>query len=141
MSWLLRLAFFVVIAVLVYAWLRRGLARTRSERRHLSAALTAFQRDRLRLAESFLAAGRAANEAQRERWRSCRLDEQPPRLARDLATAELVALAGVRVEGEPSEGTAVFHWRSGRWTTEGRLAAGLTPGETLDRYRDTLEPV
>lgn len=141
MSWLLRLLALLVFAALAYAWLRRGLMRLRSERRHAADALAAFQRDRLRLAEAFLAAGRASEAGRSNAWRSCQLADSQPRLARDLATAELVALIGVTVEGEPRGGTAVFHWRARRWTTEGQLVAGLDPEQTLERYRDTLEPL
>lgn len=141
MSWLLRLLALLVFAVLAYVWLRRGLMRLRGERREAAGALAVFERDRVRLAEAFLAAGRAAEAGRSERWHSCQLAEDRPLLARDLATAELVALAGVSVEGVPGGGTAVFHWRGGRWTTEGRLVEGFDPEQTLERYRDTLEPL
>ena len=37
--------------------------------------------------------------------------------------------------------TAIFMFRDGRWTSEGRAIFNLEPAETLQRYEESLSPI
>lgn len=152
---LLRLALLGCLVVVAYAWVRRGLSRTRRARREVQKAAEAFARDP-NLGERFRAAAQATGKPRGLRWTRCDLSPEPPRLARDTATGELVALAGVTIGfeaipdgdmveveavGDLRDGTAVFVWRGGRWETDGRAVFNLPPDATLTRYADSLSPV
>lgn len=152
---LLRLALLLLLMVVAYAWVRRGLSRTRRARRDAQRAAEAFARDPA-LSERFRSAAQATGKPRGLIWTRCELSQEPPRLARDTATGELVALAGVTIGfeavpdgdmeeveavGDLRDGTAVFTWRGERWETDGRAVFNLPPDATLKRYADSLTPI
>ena len=77
-------------------------------------------------------------------------------LSRDRANGAIVGLVGVTIGFEAVEGggmeeveavgnlraaTAVFTHNGREWTTQGRAVFNLEPGEVVERYRESLEPV
>ena len=155
MLWLL-LYFTLVVAALAMAlgWVTLGLRRVRRAERTKAKALEAF-RHGADLAETFRAAAEATGKPRGLSWKRCELAAAPPLIAVDKATGELVALVGVTIAFEAVAGggmeeveavsalrdaTAVFHWREGRWQTEGRAVFNHSPEQTLERYRHHLAP-
>ena len=47
----------------------------------------------------------------------------------------------VEAVGNLRAATAVFDWKGGDWTTQGRAVFNLEPHEVLERYGESLEPV
>ena len=47
----------------------------------------------------------------------------------------------VEAVGNLRAATAVFTWKNGQWTTQGRAVFNLEPREVLERYRDSLDPL
>lgn len=152
---LLRVLLLGFALFVAYAWVRRGLGRSRRAERERRQATEAFATD-TGLGERFRAAAEATGKPRGLNWHRCELSEDPPILARDTATGELMALAGVTIafEATPDGGmeeveavsdlrdaTAVFAWRGSRWETDGRTVFNLRPAETLERYRDSLTAV
>lgn len=155
LGFLLRLALVAAAIAAAYVWVRRGLSRTRRARREAAAAAGAFADDRL-LSERFRAAAQANGKPRGLTWVRCELSQEPPLLAIDTATGELVALSGVTIAfeatpdggmeeveavGDLRDATAVFVWREGRWGTDGRAVFNLPPEATLKRYADSLLPL
>lgn len=155
LGFLLRLAVIAVAIAGAYVWVRRGLSRTRRSRREVATAAGAFATDQS-LSERFRGAAQANGKPRGLTWIRCELSEEPPRLARDTATGELVALVGVTIAfeatpdggmeeveavGDLRDATAVFVWRKGRWETDGRAVFNLPPEATLKRYADSLTPL
>lgn len=152
---LFRLLLLIAVCLAAYFWIRRGFGRSRRARREVATARAAFVANE-RLGELFRAAAQATGKPRGLRWKRCELTEEPPLLARDIASGELFALAGVTIafEAEPDgdmeeveavgdlrDATAVFAWREGRWQTDGRAVFNLPPAAALDRYRGSLLPV
>ncbi len=147
----------IVIAVIggvAAAWIWRRLRASRRLVRERLARLD-FDHRRAALEPAFLAAAAATGKPRGLRWKACQL--QPGAIfARDRSNGELFALAGATISFEAIEGgameeveavgnlragTAVFVFRNGRWTTDGRAVFNLEPREALARYSDSLEQV
>jgi hypothetical protein len=139
------------IAALV-AVRRQRAARSRAVR---AAALAGFSSRRADLENEFLAAAAATGKPRGLRWTACRL-EGAPTFAADRVNGELYSLMKATVSFEAVEGggmeeveavsnlraaTAVFVHRAGEWTTDGRVVFNLDPAESLNHYRESLEPV
>lgn len=154
--WLL-LYFALVVAALAVAfgWVTRGLRRVRVAERTQAKALEAFSRHRADLAETFRAAAQATGKPRGLSWKRCELASAAPLIAVDKVTGELVALVGVTIAfeavpggdmeeveavGDLRDATAVYHWRDGRWQTEGRAVFNHSPEQTLKRYHQHLAP-
>ena len=88
-------------------------------------------------------------------WEECDFDDDVA-YARDRHTDALSALVAVTVRFSAIEGggmedveavdnlraaTAVFHWRNGRWATEGRVLFNMNPSEAIHYYKADLEMV
>jgi hypothetical protein len=119
----------------------------------------AFSQRRRELHDEFFAAASASGKPRGLRWKA--LDwtvqgaEPEPLLARELgggfvallpATIQFEAVEGGDMEGLPAVGnlrnaTAVFHWRQGRWQTDGRAVFNLNPDEALAHYKDQYAPL
>ncbi|MEM9660075.1 MAG: hypothetical protein AAF961_17060 [Planctomycetota bacterium] len=136
-------------AVLGFFWRRWRAAQLDAKQR---LAMIDFVERSDELGASFLAAAGRLGKPRGLRWKSCTLRDDR-RFAKDRSTGELVGLASVEIGFEAIEGggmedveavgnirlaTSVFTWRDGEWTTDGRAVFNLDPGQTLERYADSL---
>jgi hypothetical protein len=107
------------------------------------------------LAEEFVRAAAATGKPRGLRWTRCDLAGEPL-FAIDPERRELVALVGATIAFEAIEGggmedveavgnlrsaTAVFVYRDGRWTTDGRVVFNLEPREAMERFGSSLVAV
>jgi hypothetical protein len=121
----------------------------------LSKAVLQYSEDRKSLEQSFFQAAAASGKPRGLKWKQCDFHEKPL-LTRDRSTGTFYGLTGVTVSFEAIAGgdmedveevanlrcaTAVFVYRNGHWTTDGRVIFNLEPHEVLQRYHDNLEPV
>lgn len=143
----------VVLAVIA-GWLWRRWRRAQlSARRRL--AMLDFAELRAGLQDEFLQAAAATGKPRGLRWKSCDLHEGVV-FAYDRTTGELYGLVGTTISFEAIEGggmedveavgnlrcaTAVFVYRGGSWTTDGRVVFNLEPDQALEHYRESLSPV
>jgi hypothetical protein len=122
---------------------------------HYRKARKDFHRQRERLEARFLTLASASGKPRGLRWTDCEFEDSVS-YARDRRTRRLSAFVGVTiafeaVAGGPMEdveavgnlraATAVFHFRDGRWHTEGRAMFNLNPTEAIHYYRDDFEMV
>lgn len=143
----------VVVALVAGVLWRRW--RTAQLKARKQLAMLEFDDQRSELAEMFLAAASATGKPRGLRWKSCELGAERC-FAEDRATGELLGLAGATISFEAIEGgdmedveavgnlrgaTAVFIYRDGRWTTDGRTVFNLEPAQTLERFSDALAPI
>jgi len=150
--WWIILASLLAGVALGFAWLRLRAGR-RTARERLARAT--FDDGRADLEPAFLAAAAATGKPRGLRWTGCQL-QRGAVFARDKATGELYALVGATVSFEAVAGggmeeveavgnlraaTAVFVFRNGQWTTDGRAVFNLEPAEAIKRFSDSLEPV
>jgi hypothetical protein len=133
-------------------WRRWRAAARRAQRQR---AMPEFEELREELAKQFLQAAAATGKPRGLRWTSVELTGQPV-FATDAASGALCALVGATISFEAVEGgdmeeveavgnlrsaTAVFIFRSGQWTTDGRVIFNLEPAEALTRFQSSLVPV
>lgn len=146
---------FSVFLLICVAWLIWAMLRPTLFARRIQRALRDFVRDRSKLESIFLDKAAASGKPRGLAWKSCAF--QPGLLlARDRANGDFVGLVGVTIGFEAIEGggmeeveavgnlraaTAVFTWRHGEWTTDGRAVFNLEPREVLERYRGNLDAV
>jgi hypothetical protein len=142
----------LALVALLVAWLWR-----RSHSDDVSRARRTWQRQRVTLHQELLRRAAASGRPRGLRWKAC--DAEPTAtLARDRASGQILAFVGVTVSfealaGGPMEeveavgnlraGTALFAYRRGKWTTDGRVLFNLDPQDALERYEgqiDVLEP-
>jgi hypothetical protein len=149
------ITWFLIFVLLMVAWLLWATVRPSLFTRRVQRALQHFVRDRESLEKAFFDAAAASGKPRGLAWKQCAF--QPGvLLARDRATGDLVGLVGVTISFEAIEGggmedveavgnlraaTAVFNWTGREWTTQGRAVFNLEPGEVLERYGDTLDPI
>lgn len=150
------LMIFAVLVVMITAAVLavRFFLRARSASRLLKA-VQQYSHDRNSLEQTFFETAAASGKPRGLKWKQCDFHEKPL-LARDRSTGEFYSLTGVTVSFEAIAGgdmedvqavgnlrcaTAVFVYRDGRWTTDGRVIFNLEPHEAVDRYRDSLEPL
>ena len=129
--------------------------RTVARRAQRQRAMPEFEVRREELAARFLQAAAATGKPRGLRWTSIELTGQPV-FATDAASGALCALVGATISFEAVEGgdmeeveavsnlrsaTAVFIFRSGQWTTDGRVIFNLEPAEALQRFQSALAPV
>jgi hypothetical protein len=130
-------------------------ARPRRQQQDAVRAREQFAKDREKLQAVFLTAAAATGKPRGLAWKACVLNDGVL-LARERGMNELLGLADATISFSAIEGggmeeveavgnlraaTAVFHWDGVRWTTRGRTIFNLEPGEALERYRESLEPV
>jgi hypothetical protein len=153
---MLRFLFWLLLfAVAITAWLIWGRFRRALLIRRIDRARQDFTAHRAAFDEQFRVAAGATGKPRGLAWKKCEL-HGPLILARDRANGELIGLIAVTISFEALEGggmedvaavgnlraaTAVFHWNSRGWTTQGRAVFNLEPREVLDRYADSLDPV
>ncbi len=133
-------------------WRSRRLAGRDAERR---SAMPAFDQRRDALAKLFQQVAAATGKPRGLHWTSVDLSGQPL-FAADIASGELYALIGVTIGFAAVEGggmedveavgnlrsaTAVFVYRNGEWTTDGRVIFNLEPAEALQRFHTALAPI
>jgi hypothetical protein len=148
----------MILAVLVMIT-AAGLAvrfflRARSASRLLKA-VQQYSQDRNSLEQTFFETAAASGKPRGLKWKQCDFHEKSL-LAKDRSTGEFYSLTGVTISFEAIAGggmedveavgnlrcaTAVFVYRKGRWTTDGRVIFNLEPHEALQRYHDSLEPM
>lgn len=139
---------------LVAGWLWRRWSTAQQEAK-CQLAILQFS-DRIGdLQHEFLTAAEATGKPRGLHWKQCDLGEA--RLfARDATNRELIALIGATISFEAIEGgdmedveavgnlrfaTAIFVYRQGKWTTEGRVVFNLEPAQALERFQDSLIPL
>jgi len=143
-----------VAIALVAGWLWR---RWRAAQQEAKCQLAILQFDDLldELQHEFLTAAEATGKPRGLRWKQCDLGEA--RLfARDATNGELIALVGATISFEAIAGgdmeeveavgnlrfaTAIFVYRQGKWTTDGRVVFNLEPAQALERFQESLIPV
>ena len=129
--------------------LQRMFSSARKER----DARALFARLRPQLQKDFFQAVTASGKPRGLRWKA--LEWEPAvEFARERATGELAALAGVVIQFEAVEGgdmegmeavgnlrnaSAVFFFHGGRWRTTGKAVFNLNPDEALVRFKDQYE--
>jgi hypothetical protein len=112
--------------------------------------------DRLHeMSEQFLHAAAATGKPRGLRWTSVEL-AGPPLFVTDSSSGALCAFVGATISFEAVEGgdmeeveavgnlrlaTAVFVFRRGEWTTDGRVIFNLEPAEAIERFQSSLVPV
>lgn len=141
-------------ALALIAWIAY-LVRSRRRAMPPALAVTKFQQQREHLEADFLRAAARSGKPRGLRWRRCEWEREIV-LARDKKTAELTALVGVTIQFEAIEGSdmeglpavgnlrnasGVFFFRGGRWRTAGRAVFNLSPGETLEHFKQQYERV
>ena len=146
---------FLLFVFLMLAWLAWAMLRPTLFTRHVERAIQQFVRNREALEAEFFKAAAASGKPRGLAWTQCAF-QQGVLLARDRANGELVALVGVTIGFEAIEGggmedveavsnlraaTAVFTQSGGKWTTQGRTVFNLEPRETLERFKDSLDPL
>lgn len=149
------LAILGVATALILALLAGWLVWGRSSRVSIPHARQEFGRQFMQLQALFFQAASRSGKPRGLIWKSCEFGEAIE-LARDKNSKELLALvpvtiafeavAGSDMEGLPAVGnlrsaTAVFAFRGGAWTTNGRAAFNMGPAETLNHFRNQYEPV
>lgn len=148
--WIILLAAGAIVAAVIaaLAWRRR------LHRKRRALARESFPHLRPQVERQFMEAASASGKPRGLRWKQIRFHEGHL-FASDRVSGALYALVGATIsfeaiEGGPMEdveavdnlraGTAVFVFRNGEWTTEGRAVFNLMPEETLERYQSTLKP-
>jgi hypothetical protein len=104
------------------------------------------------LAERFLTAANATGKPRGLIWASCELQGQPL-FATNHGTGEIYGLSGAAIGFEAIPGgdmeeveavgdiryvTAIFAYRNGKWTTDGRAMFNLEPAQALERATESL---
>src|SRR5687768_14914641 len=134
-----------VLVVAAVAWF--GWRRLHSFGRQVAVerARELFKLQRERLEAQFLQAAAATGKPRGLRWKDCQWDD-PVEFARERETGEVHALVGVTIAFEAIEGSdmedlpavgnlrnasAVFVFRGGRWTTNGRALFNMNPDEAV----------
>ena len=117
------------------------------------AARELFTRQRRQLQDEFFEAAAASGKPRGLRWKACEW-EPAVEFARERATGDLAALAGVVIQFEAVEGgdmeglpavgnlrnaSAVFFFHGGRWRTTGKAVFNLNPDEALARFQGQYE--
>ncbi len=139
---------------LVAGWLWRRW-RTAQQEAKCQLAILQFSDLLGDLQHEFLTAAEATGKPRGLHWKQCDLGEA--RLfARDSASGELIALVGATISFEAIAGgdmedveavgnlrfaTAIFVYRQGKWTTDGRVVFNLEPAQALERFQESLIPV
>jgi hypothetical protein len=139
----------VLPAFMVVAWmfLRRAFRRS-FERMHVDHARELFHQQREWLEARFLKALSALDPEEGLRWEDAHWHDEVL-WARDRQTRRLLALIGVHFDPDPFDdplganprhATALFEFRKGAWTAEGKVLDELRPAEAVLRHR-RFEPV
>ncbi|MDP6445345.1 MAG: hypothetical protein QGG36_01390 [Pirellulaceae bacterium] len=139
------------LAVSVFFWLRRRPARRPTP--PLAEARKSFRQRREWLEARFETLASQSGKPRDLRWVECRFDDQVA-FARDRRSGELRALVALTIAFEAIEGgaleheeavrnlraaTAVFHYRDGEWSADGRAFFNLNPNQTIEHYHNELE--
>ena len=117
------------------------------------AAMESLGARRHELGREFLQAAAKSEKPRGLRWVGCELSG-PPLFAQEEPSGRLAALVSVTVSFEAIPGggmeeveavgnlrsaTALFFFRDGAWTTDGRVIFNLEPGEALVRLAPALK--
>jgi hypothetical protein len=139
----------VVPGCLLAAWLiLRRPVRHFAEDFHLDSAHVLFRHQREWLEARFLTALGQVDPLERVRWDDAHWHNEVV-WCRDRQTRTLLALIGVHFdeagfdasgESHPHHATAIFEYRKGRWTTEGKRLDEIRPDEVMLRS-PRFEPV
>jgi len=107
------------------------------------------------LQAEFLQAAAATGKPRGLSWKQCDLDDVQL-FATDRVSGELYALVRATIRFEAIAGgdmeeveavdnlrcaTAIFVYRDGSWTTDGRAAFNLEPPQALQRFQESLQPL
>ncbi len=152
LGWVL-LAGAIVLAIAAAVLVRRTRCLTSGTR--FPQAKKDFHAQREYLEARFVELTGASGKPRGLAWEECDFDDDVA-YARDRHTNALSALVAVTVRFSAIEGggmedveavdnlraaTAVFHWRDGRWATEGRVLFNMNPSEAIHYYKADLELV
>lgn len=143
----------VLVGMLI--WQRRRHGRRLRESRQRDQAKRLFRRRREHLEARCLTRAATSGIPRGLIWADCEFEDGVA-FARDRQTGRLQALVAVTIRFEAEAGgemeeveavsqlraaTAVFYFDGSDWDTEGRVVFNLTPHETIERFRNELEPV
>jgi hypothetical protein len=127
-------------------WIQRGRQTT------VASAVSVFATQRAELEPLFLQQAQATGKPRGLLWKQCELAGEPV-FARDHSSGEIVALVeatigfeaivgsemeDVEAVGNLRSATAVFVYRRGSWTSDGRAVFNLGPEQALERFSTTL---
>lgn len=144
----------VAAAIGAYVWYVRASRPSREERdaEEFDRARRAFHRERERAEAKFFEMAGSSGRPRGLRWKDCEFDDGVA-YARDKQTGELRGFVAVTVSFEAIEGggmeeveavsnlraaSAVFSYREGRWTTDGRVIFNLNPTQAIAHFQDSL---
>ncbi len=114
-----------------------------------------FRHRREWLEAKFLTLASASGKPRGLLWKNCDFDNGIT-FARDRHSGELQALIAITIQFAAEQGggmehveavnrlraaTAVFQYDGANWRTQGRVVFNLTPIETIEHFRNELEPV
>ena len=150
-----KLLFWGCLLLAVGLWLVRGIFGRWRSHRQVNQALRSLDNARPALEQRFFEIAASSGKPRGLSWKSCDFDEGIL-LARDLVTANLYALVRVTIAFEAIAGgemeqveavgnlrcaTALFEWKKGAWSTQGRAIFNLEPHEVIAHYPKMLERV
>ena len=140
----------VVVLIAQLLWRRWRTAQQRAKRQ---LARLEFDEGRDQLAGKFLQAAAATGKPRGLRWKHCQL-HQDELFAADRANGDFYALVAATISFEAIPGggmedveavsnlrcaTAIFAYRAGQWTTDGRVVFNLEPSQALEHYQESLQ--
>lgn len=132
-----------------------GLTWRRSKSQRIDRAKRDFHSQREQLEAKFLELAGASGKPRGLAWEECDF-ENSVAYVRDRRTSQLSALVSVTIRFSAIEGggmedveavdnlraaTGVFQWRSGRWTTDGRVLFNMNPIQAVEYFGGDLEMV
>jgi hypothetical protein len=154
MGWIIAAGGAVLGIVLAVALVWRPVRAARQESM-LAKARQSFHRQRERLEAKFFQLAGSSGKPRGLTWTDCDFEDDVT-YARDRRTGQLSAFVGVGISFEAVAGggmeeveavsnvraaTAVFQFRNGQWTTDGRALFNLNPTEAVRYYESSLELV
>jgi hypothetical protein len=140
---------------LLLAWFLWHPVRTAFRDARVADARLRFHRQRERLEARFLQLASTSGKPRGLAWTECEFGDKVV-YARDRQTGRLTALVAVTISFEAVPGggmeeveavsnlraaTAVFHFESDGWQTDGRVVFNLDPAETIAHFHKNLERV
>lgn len=153
-GWVIAPGVCVLVCALI-GWVLYRAGRTSRDDRQLERAKREFHLQREQCEARFFYLSANSGKPRGLRWTDCEFANDVV-YVRDRSSRQLSALVSVTISFEAVEGggmedvlavknlraaTALFHYQTNRWGTEGRAIFNLNPAETIQYYRHDLEQV
>ena len=155
MSFFLKFTFWLFVLGAIVGWLLRGVFGRRAWNRRFRRAHDSLLKQWPSVEQQFLEAAAATGKPRGLAWKSSQFHDSAL-MTRDKATGDIYALVGITVAFEAVLGggmedvaavsnlrcaTALLEWRSGQWTTAGRILFNMEPHEAVAHYPEHLETI